>query len=75
MAVNSASLELRVVLGAIETSFGQIEAMEEGDILFFKKPEYARMLVNGMPAFDVQSGSVGAQTAVQIERACIPNLQ
>ncbi|MEY3382185.1 MAG: flagellar motor switch protein FliM [Hylemonella sp.] len=75
VAVNSASLELRVVLGAIETSFGQIEAMEEGDILFFKKPEYARMLVNGMPAFDVQSGSVGAQTAVQIERACIPNLQ
>ena len=75
VAVNSASLELRVVLGAIETSFGQIEAMEEVDILFFKKPEYARMLVNGMPAFDVQSGSVGAQTAVQIERACIPNLQ
>lgn len=75
VAVDSASLELRVVLGSIESSLGQIQAMEEGDILFFKKPEYARMLVNGLPAFDVQSGSVGAQTAVQIERACIPNLQ
>ncbi len=75
VAVDSASLELRVVLGSIESSLGQIQAMEEGDILFFKKPEYARMLVNGLPAFDVQSGSVGAQTAVQIERACIPNPQ
>jgi len=75
MAVNSASLELRVLLGSIDTSIGQIEAMEEGDILFFKKPEYARMLVNGLPAFEVQPGSVGAQTAVQIERACIPDQQ
>ncbi len=75
MAVNSASLELRVILGAIESSIGQIEAMQEGDVLFFKKPELARLLVNGLPAFDVQVGSLGAQTAVQIERACIPNLQ
>ena len=75
LAVNSASLELRVLLGSLDTSIGQIEAMEEGDILFFKKPEYARMLVNGLPAFEVQPGSVGAQTAVQIERACIPDQQ
>jgi flagellar motor switch protein FliM len=75
LAVNSASLELRVLLGSIESTIGQIEAMEEGDILFFKKPEYARMLVNGLPAFEVQPGSVGAQTAVQIERACIPDQQ
>jgi len=75
MAVNSASLELRVLLGSVDTSIGQIEAMEQGDILFFKKPEYARMLVNGLPAFEVQPGSVGAQTAVQIERACIPDQQ
>jgi flagellar motor switch protein FliM len=75
VAVDSASLELRVLLGAIESSIGQIEAMQEGDVLFFKKPELARLMVNGLPAFDVQVGSLGAQTAVQIERACIPNLQ
>jgi flagellar motor switch protein FliM len=75
VAVDSASLELRVILGAIESSIGQIEAMQEGDVLFFKKPELARLMVNGLPAFDVQVGSLGAQTAVQIERACIPNLQ
>jgi len=74
-AVDSASLEARVLLGSIESSFGEIEAMKEGDVLFFKKPELARLLVNGLPAFDVQVGTIGAQTAVQIERACIPGMQ
>jgi flagellar motor switch protein FliM len=74
-AVDSASLEGRVLLGSIESSFGEIEAMKEGDVLFFKKPELARLLVNGLPAFDVQVGTIGAQTAVRIERACIPGMQ
>jgi flagellar motor switch protein FliM len=74
-AVESTSLETRILLGNIETSYGEIEAMREGDVLFFKKPDLARMLVNGLPAFDVQVGTMGAQTAVQIERACIPGMQ
>ena len=74
-AVDSASLEARVLLGSVESSFGEVETMKEGDVLFFKKPELARFLVNGLPAFDVQVGTIGAQTAVQIERACIPGMQ
>jgi flagellar motor switch protein FliM len=74
-AVDSASLEARVLLGSVESSFGEIETMKEGDVLFFKKPELARLLVNGLPAFDVQVGTIGAQTAVQVERACIPGMQ
>ena len=74
-AVESSSLEARVLLGNIETSYGEIEAMREGDVLFFKKPELARMMVNGLPAFDVQVGALGAQVAVQVERAYIPSLQ
>ena len=74
-AVESASLEARILLGHIETSYGEIEAMREGDVLFFKKPELARMMVNGLPAFDVQVGALGAQVAVQIERAYVPGLQ
>jgi flagellar motor switch protein FliM len=74
-AVDSASLEARVLLGSIESSFGDIEAMKEGDVLFFKKPELALLQVNGLPAFDVQVGSMGAQTAVQIERAYTPGMQ
>ncbi len=74
-AVESASLEARILLGNIETSYGEIEAMREGDVLFFKKPELARMMVNGLPAFDVQVGALGAQVAVQVERAYVPSLQ
>ena len=74
-AVDSAGLEARVLLGSVESSFGEIESMKEGDVLFFKKPELARLLVNGLPAFDVQVGTIGAQSAVQIERACIPGMQ
>jgi flagellar motor switch protein FliM len=74
-AVDSASLEARVLLGSVESSIGEIETMKEGDVLFFKKPELARLLVNGLPAFDVQVGTIGAQTAVQVERACIPGMQ
>jgi flagellar motor switch protein FliM len=33
------------------------------------------MMVNGLPAFDVQVGALGAQVAVQIERAYVPSLQ
>jgi flagellar motor switch protein FliM len=74
-AVESSSLETRVLLGNVETTYGEIEAMREGDILFFKKPEHARMLVNGLPAFDVQVGALGAQVAVQVERDYVPGLQ
>ena len=74
-AVESTSLETRILLGNIETSYGEIEAMREGDVLFFKKPDLARMLVNGLPAFDVQVGILGAQVAVQIERAYNPSSQ
>jgi flagellar motor switch protein FliM len=74
-AVDSANLEVQVLLGAFESSIREIQNFKEGDVLFFKKPELARLMVNGLPAFDVQVGTMGAQTAVQIERACILGLQ
>lgn len=74
-AVKSADLEVRVLMGAVESSFGEIQSFKEGDVLYFKKPELARLMVNGLPAFDVQVGTLGAQTAVQIERAFILGLQ
>jgi len=74
-AVDSASLEMRVLLGSFEGSFKTIESMQAGDILYFKKPELARLLINDVPAFDVQVGALGTQTAVQIDRAVIPGMQ
>jgi flagellar motor switch protein FliM len=71
-AVGGASLDSRVVLGQIHTTFRAVEAMQPGDILHFKKPELATLQPNGIPAFDVSIGTVGAQVAVQIERAVAP---
>jgi flagellar motor switch protein FliM len=74
-AVDSASLEMRVELASFNGDFKTVENMEVGDILYFKKPELARLLINDVPAFDVQVGALGTQTAVQIERAVIPGMQ
>jgi flagellar motor switch protein FliM len=74
-AVDNSALEMRVLMGMIESSIGQIETMQAGDVLFFKKPDSAKLLINGIPAFEAQVGSLGTQTAVLIERPIIPDLQ
>lgn len=74
-AVDSANLEMRVELASFAGDFRTVENMEVGDILYFKKPELARLFINDVPAFDVQVGALGTQTAVQIERAVIPGMQ
>ncbi len=73
VAVETAEIELRVLLGQMDITLGEIQNMQDGDVLFFKKPDAARMLVNGLPAFDVQVGTLGTQVAVQIERSVIPD--
>jgi flagellar motor switch protein FliM len=49
--------------------------MQAGDLLYFKKPDNAKLLINGIAAFEAQVGTLGTQTAVQIERAIIPDVQ
>ena len=74
-AVDSADLEMRVLLSSFESNLMAIENLQPGDVLYFKKPELARLSINDVPAFDVQIGALGTQTAVQIERAVIPGMQ
>lgn len=74
-AVDNASLEMRVLMGSIESSFGQIEEMQAGDVLYFKKPDSAKLLINGIAAFEAQVGTMGTQAAVLIERPVNPDLQ
>jgi flagellar motor switch protein FliM len=71
-AVGGACLEASVLLGQINTTLRVVESMQPGDILYFKKPEFAVLQPNGIAAFDVQVGTLGAQTAVKIERAVAP---
>ena len=71
-SVGDACLEATVVLGQISATLKVVESMQTGDILYFKKPELASLQPNGIPAFEVHVGTLGAQTAVQIERAVAP---
>lgn len=75
MAVDNTALEIQILMGGIESSFGEIENMQAGDLLYFKKPDNAKLLINGIPAFEAQVGTLGTQTAIQIERAIIPDAQ
>jgi flagellar motor switch protein FliM len=74
-AVGGACLQASVTLGSIATTLKVLESMEVGDMLYFKKPEMACLQPNGIPAFDVHVGTLGMQTAVQIERAVVPGTQ
>ena len=71
-AVGGSCLEAKIVLGQINSTFKAVESMQVGDIFYFKKPELASLQTNGIPAFDVHVGTLGGQTAVQVERAVAP---
>jgi len=71
-AVGGACLDTNVILGQINTTLRVVETMQPGDILYFKKPDFAVLQPHGIPAFEVQVGTLGAQTAVQIQRAIAP---
>ncbi len=72
-AVNDSCLQANVVLGTIKSTIKDIETMQAGDILYFKKPEFACLQAAGIPAFNVHVGTLGAQTAVQIAHAINPS--
>ena len=72
-AVNDSCLQANVVLGTIKSTIKDIESMQAGDILYFKKPEFACLQAAGIPAFNVHVGTLGAQTAVQIAHAINPS--
>ena len=67
-ALGDAELELRVVLGNLQVPLSELSNMKDGDILYFKKPDYAKVIINGIPAFEAQVGTSGPNVAIQIEK-------
>ena len=47
-------------------SLNQLQTMQPGDVLPFKKPDNARAMIRDIPVFDVEIGAVGSQVAVKI---------
>lgn len=71
-AVGDSQLDIQVLLGTVYAHYARVEQLKEGDLLFFKKPELATMLVGGLPAFECQVGMSGPNVAVRIEQATSP---
>ncbi len=72
VAVGDSELDVRVVMGQIKTTLHHLQTMKEGDMLFFKKPELAHFMANGVPSFGVNIGTRGSNVAVRIEKQLIP---
>lgn len=66
-ASGHAKLRLLVNLGQIFSSLGELQAMEVGDILFFKKPEFATGEIEGAKIFTAEVGNIGNNVAVKIK--------
>lgn len=71
-AAADAEVPVRVTLAEIETTLSQFNSMSEGDVLYLKKADYARMFVNEIPVFETDIGSSGPQMAAKIVKAMEP---
>lgn len=73
-AVKDAELEMNILLGKLQISLSQLQQMQAGDVLYFKKSEHARAMIRDLPVYDVEVGTMGGQTAVKIVEAISPAL-
>lgn len=68
-----AEVDIRVILGDIQSTFKEFEKFAEGDILYFKKPDYAKVHANGIAVFEGDIGTKDAHMAVQFVKPLIPS--
>ena len=72
IAVGDATLDVKVLMGHLKTTLSHLQNMKEGDMLYFKKPELAQFISQGVPTFGVSVGTRGSQIAVRVEKQIIP---
>ncbi len=73
-AVHDSSVEMQFLLGHLNMALSQLESMKEGDVMYFKKPDMARVYISDLPSFDAEIGSVGSNIAAKIIAPVNPNL-
>jgi len=71
-ALGDSRVELQVLLGQIHTTIARFQSLAKDDVLYFKKPELARVVINDVPAFDAQVGIAGVDMAIRIEKLIDP---
>jgi flagellar motor switch protein FliM len=72
-AVHDAELEIQVLLGKLSISLQQLQSMQPGDVLPFKKGDFARAVIQDMPVYEVEVGAMGSQVAVKVVHPISPN--
>jgi len=71
-AVQDASIEAQVSLGKLEISMAQLQNLQVGDVLPFRKPDHARLSTGDKPIFDVEVGALGNTAAVMMVKPVGP---
>ncbi|MAA55476.1 MAG: flagellar motor switch protein FliM [Porticoccaceae bacterium] len=71
-AAADAEVPIRVVLAETELSLREFKAMQEGDVLYLKMEEYARMMVDEIPVLAADIGSSGPNMAAKVVKAIEP---
>lgn len=72
-AVHDAELEIQILLGKLSVSLQQLQTMQPGDVLPFKKADFARAMIQDMPVYDVEVGAMGSQVAIKVVHPISPN--
>ena len=67
-----AEVEIKVILGEIKSTFKEFEQISECDILYFKKPDYAKVHANGIVLFEGDIGTKDGHMAVQFVSPLFP---
>jgi flagellar motor switch protein FliM len=73
-AAMDAEVDIKVVLGEIQSTFKEFEQMREGDIMYFKKPTYAKVRANGIAVFQGDIGTKEAHMAIQFVEPLAPSV-
>jgi len=71
-ALGDSRVEMQVVLGQIQTTIARFQTLAAGDLLYFKKPEFSRVVINEVPSFEAQVGVSGTEMAIRIEKLIDP---
>jgi flagellar motor switch protein FliM len=57
------------MLGHVPTTLHTLQNLRVGDVLYFKKPESARVNISDIAVYDADVGVVDTQMAIQIKNA------
>lgn len=71
-AVGDAALELTVLLTRLQVPLRDFVEFKAGDVLYFNKPDLARVLINEIPVFESEVGKTGPNVGIRIHRSIVP---